>query len=118
MKNQHIIFGKSHFLFVKDIAVFHTDVIIFVEETFTLNTCHVENIQFADSIIKALNFCVWNILLLQHLNDVFRYTQFRWRNEEKTNAVITGQSFDQGMNSTAKLQVTAKTDGQVIQMTF
>ena len=90
MKNQHVFLSKGHFGLIKDIAVFHTDIIIFIEEAFTLNTCHVENIQFANGIIKTLNFCIRNILLFQHLKDVFRYTQF-WRgNEEKTNAFIAG----------------------------
>ena len=95
MEHKHIITGKLHLLFVENVAVLHTDVIFLVEETLSLDTCHVENIKLRHRLIQVFDLFVLDSLCIQCiLNDIIRDAQFRRGNEDETDACVAGQRID------------------------
>ena len=76
MKNIHVLWSKFHFLFVKYVEIFHTDIVFFVEETFFLYTSHVEDVKFWKSILQTFYFFKFYIVFLKDIfADVAWYTK-------------------------------------------
>ena len=116
MQNQHIRSGKFHFFLVQNIEVFHTNIIIFIEETFFLYTRHVKNIQFWQCVFETGYFLKLMTTGFQHIfTDIVRDTEFFRRDQDEFYVWITNQSFDQRVYGTSKLQIAAKTNRNVIQ---
>ena len=77
MKNVHILRSQFHFLFVEDVEILHAYVIFFVEETFFLYTCHVEDVKLRKCIFQTLYFFEFYVILLKDIfTDVAWYTKF------------------------------------------
>ena len=119
MQNQHIRSGEFHFLFVQNIEVFHTDIIVFVEETFFLYSCHVKNIQFWQCVFETGYFLKLMTAGSQNIfTDIVRDTEFFRGDQDEFYIRIANQSFDQRVYGTSKLQIAAKTDRNIIQSSF
>ena len=74
MQNVHIRFCEFHLFFVENVAVLHADVVFLVEETFLLDSCHVEDIQFFHCVIKTGCLTVLDIFGIKDtLLDIIRY---------------------------------------------
>ena len=118
MEHNHIRLCHFHFLFVENVEIFQTDVILFVEETLFLNTGHIENIKFRHNIFKSGHFFIRNAFFMKHFCDILGNLQFIRGDEDETDVIITDQCIDQGMHGTAKLQISAQANREMIQSAF
>ena len=94
MEHNHIRLCHFHFLFVENVEIFQTDVILFVEETLFLNAGHVKNVQLGQLVFQTDDFFIRNIFFTQHLCDIIRNPQLGRGNEDEPEVVVAGERVD------------------------
>ena len=114
MKDIHVVLGAAHKLFVQNIEIFESDVILFVEEALSLYTGHVEEIELRDDILKFDALLIGISLFIQKVCDIVRDAQFRRGDEYKVDVIVARQCFDQRVHSPAEFEVAADPDREVV----
>ena len=115
MKDIHIFRGKLHFLLVQDIEVFHSHIIFFIEETFLLDTGHVQDVKFRKGVLQTYHFFIGNIVPVKYVMAyIFRKAELLRGDQDEPDPFVSYQCVDQRVDGASEFQVAAKTDGHVV----
>ncbi len=99
----------------QDIGVFQTQVVGFVEEPLSLDSRHVEDVQFRHGVFKGVGLHIFDIAFFEDLGaDVLRDLQFLRRDEDELDVLIAGHGLQQRMDRAAELQVAAAADDHAV----
>lgn len=114
MKHIHVFWSELHFLLIQDVEILHAYIVLFIEETFFLDSGHVQDVQSRHCIFQTDNLFIRNAFAVEYIvTDIFRKTQLLRGDQYETDPFIPDQGIDQGVDSTAEFQVAAQTDGHV-----
>ena len=84
MEDDHVLLCHLHLFAVKDVAVLEADVVLFVEEPFLLDACHVEDVQVSDNVFHPFCSSEFNSGWLKKVfGDVFWNLKFFRADENK-----------------------------------
>ena len=108
MHNDHVVLSRVKHLAAKNKAVLQSDVVLFVEESFSLDSCHVQYVEFRNGFFKAAHLFPFYSGCIEHFLDIARQIKFNRRNHDKADILISYHCLNEGMNGTAEFEVSAK----------
>ena len=67
VEHHHVLTGKCHFFLGEDVEILESYIVFLVEETFSLYSCHVQDIKFGHYIFKLYYFLVGYVVLIEYI---------------------------------------------------
>ena len=114
MEDAHILAAFPQHVGPQYIGVFHTLIFHEVGEAFTLHTCHIQDVGFADAVFRKLCFFhVADAFLLAVQLVLLGHFEF-FRSHEVKGRIILAHRHQQRMHRTPIFQVTHQEDVQVV----
>ena len=116
MQDRAVFLRQLHLLRIQDIEILHAYIVFLIEEAFSLDSCHIQNVEFRHRFFQPDNLIKGDVVLFQNVfPHIIRNSQLFRRDENKTDPGIPDQRRDQGVYGTPELQITAQSDGEILE---
>ena len=96
MKYNHIILCKLHLLLSQNVEILQTHIVLLIEETLLLDTCHVEHIKLSHGILELFYLLELDIVGTKHIiAHIVRHLKLLRRDKHNPHIVISDKCIDQ-----------------------
>ena len=116
MQDGQVVLGVGQLVRRQDVGILQTQVVGFVEEAFSLDTGHVEDVEVRHRVLEGVSLLVLDVALVEDLGaDMLRDLQLFRRDEDEFDVLIPGHGGDERMDGPAELEVSAAADDEVVE---
>ena len=117
MEHSHTGLGQFHLFLIEHKTVLDPLELLFVQEPFLLNPCHIQHVEFSHHFLYGRDLAIPDTHpFTDVLLDIAREPELERSYEDDLDVSVPGQSLDKGMHGAPELEVSAETDRDAVDM--